>query len=402
MATAFTVTVMPSGGDYSTLNAAMVANECNLTAAATKVFAHSAITGTMSDNTAVTGLTSGATGTCVHCSATQILIKSIVGTFQSGEIVYETLSVNLVTINDAGASPYLNLSIDGTWSSPDTTAVTITGYTTSATNYINIATTATARHNGTVSQGYMLYVTGGNCLQTGANYIYITGLIVKVNQVHYAGYIGIYIGTSGAGAVAYVSKNIVLGDGSTTNRSNSHGIHIQRGTGYIWNNIIYNLLDIGNNGSGIVMGAAYTINAFIYNNTIYSSCNGITGSNATTPVLKNNLCTNNSNKDYNYSVTLGTSSTNNLSGDGTCPALGTYYANATVTFVNAAGGNFNLASNDTGATGKGADLSADANQAFPDDIIGTTRTVPWDIGAFKAPVSATGIMNLKTGWWGDL
>ena len=38
--------------------------------------------------------------------------------------------------------------IDGAWNSPDTTAVAIDGWTTSAINYIRIYTTEEARHDG--------------------------------------------------------------------------------------------------------------------------------------------------------------------------------------------------------------------------------------------------------------
>ncbi len=43
--------------------------------------------------------------------------------------------------------------IDGTWTNPDTTAVTIDGWVTDATRYIKIYTTATARHDGKWNTG---------------------------------------------------------------------------------------------------------------------------------------------------------------------------------------------------------------------------------------------------------
>ena len=49
-----------------------------------------------------------------------------------------------------------------------------------------------------------------------------------------------------------------------------------------------------------------------------------------------------------------------------------------VQFVDAAGGDFRLSASDTAAKGQGTDLSA----TFDDDFAGSTRTAPWDIGAW--------------------
>ena len=413
MATPFTVSVMPSSGDFSSLNAALVACECDLTAASTGVFSITGgITGTMTDNTSVTGLTSGATGTCVHASSvnSQILIISISGTFQNGEIVYETLGTNYVTLGSVRASPYLNIKIDGTWSSPDTTAVAISGYTCSSTNYINIYTTPTARHNGTVSQGYMLYPSssGANCIGTLAPiYLNITGLILKTRVQAYSSPSCIFLGYQGTSF--YISDNILISDNGTINHSSTTGVqsYNNHGSVYVWNNLIYALQ--GTNSCGILSGGNYYDNIFVYNNTVVNCVVGINAQGTTKPVwlIKNNICVNNSTADYSFtnSSVFSSLSTNNLSSDATCPNIGTYHTGATVTFVNSGSGNFNLGASDTGATGLGANLSADTYIPFSNDIVGTSRTVPWDIGAFKATtvaVSAKGIMNLKTGWWGDI
>lgn len=56
---------------------------------------------------------------------------------------------------------------------------------------------------------------------------------------------------------------------------------------------------------------------------------------------------------------------------------------ATLTFVDAPNDNYRLDASDTAAIGAGTDLSADATYPFDDDIVGETRTAPWDVGAFK-------------------
>ena len=64
--------------------------ECSLTSAATKVFGHGGVTGSIEHNDAVTGNDSGATATVAKSTTGQILLFSISGTFQSGEKVYVT------------------------------------------------------------------------------------------------------------------------------------------------------------------------------------------------------------------------------------------------------------------------------------------------------------------------
>lgn len=63
---------------------------------------------------------------------------------------------------------------------------------------------------------------------------------------------------------------------------------------------------------------------------------------------------------------------------------------ATPTYVNAAGDDFHLASDDTVCKDQGTDLSADATYAFDDDIDKVVRTGAWDIG-FDEYVAAGGL-----------
>ena len=105
MATQFISTIKSSSGDYASITAWEAATQCDLTSAATKVFSHGAITGTIADGSSVTGLTSGATGTCAHCSSGQILITGISGTFQNAEVVYQTLGVNFISLTGLYLKP---------------------------------------------------------------------------------------------------------------------------------------------------------------------------------------------------------------------------------------------------------------------------------------------------------
>ncbi|MCD4780282.1 MAG: hypothetical protein K8S27_07025, partial [Candidatus Omnitrophica bacterium] len=108
-ATEFISVINSSGGDFSLLSTweGVMDNAGNITASDCKVFSHNGATGSIQDGASVTGQTSGATGTVIHATATQVLIDAISGTFQSGEQVFQTENVNYIVISDAGDSPIL-------------------------------------------------------------------------------------------------------------------------------------------------------------------------------------------------------------------------------------------------------------------------------------------------------
>jgi len=372
--TPFIATIMESGGDYSSLFDWEAAIDCDLTAATTKVFAHNGITGTISDGATVTGANSSATGTCLHATDNQILIIGISGTFQSGEQVYETQDTNYVTISDAGDSAYAVAKIDGAWSSADDTAVTIDGWTTDADHYVHIYTTAAARHNGKWDESaYRIDDAGGyDILTVNEDYAKLDGLQIKV----------IRNDTAGRNAITYAGSgeieitNNLLERNSSDAHGYGRGISCGPGTNKIYNNIIYNWKHIGG-GYGIC--ASSNGIHYIYNNTIYNCGCGIRGIDWAKPgsaIAKNNI-TQNCNNDYHSS--FNDASTNNI---GKMEA-GPGGSQATVNFADATNDDFHLALSDTSARDAGADLSADANLAFSDDIDGERRGAggAWDIGA---------------------
>ena len=61
----------------------------------------------------------------------------------------------------------------------------------------------------------------------------------------------------------------------------------------------------------------------------------------------------------------------------------------TFSFTDSDADDYSLTSDDTGALNHGTDLSADADYPFNTDIVGTTRTGTWDIGAFEFAVVDT-------------
>jgi len=394
MATAFNVSVAPTGGDYSTLAGAVNACACDLTSASTKVFGHGAITGTITDGASVTGVTSGATGTCLHDTGNQILIKSITGTFQSGEVVYQTLGVNFITISDAGNSPFLNINISGTWSSPDTTNVnfgTTASYVTSASNYINIFTSGSAVTPGVYSTSAYRLELSGTGTTTAPMGIENTAINLNLSGMQFQN-----TGTSNvAGATAITSNNA-----STITLINCilkaprYGMTSSANGGtYVMQNCICipHSASVGNGGIA-ASGGTWTV----YNCNFISPIYGI--NNAAGTVTAINCYASGASNAYQGTITKTTCASADTTG-----SIGLQnIAYSTANFTNVTSGSENFALVPGSALiGVGTNESG----TFTTDITGATRAT-WDVGAFyyasSGPVITKGIMNLKTGWWGDL
>ena len=74
MVTEFTVPTGPGQSGYTSLSNFEAGTQCDLTSSQTKVYAGTE-TGTIADNASVSGDTSGATGTVVHCEPEQLMGK---------------------------------------------------------------------------------------------------------------------------------------------------------------------------------------------------------------------------------------------------------------------------------------------------------------------------------------
>jgi hypothetical protein len=286
------------------------------------------------------------------------------------------------------ADKYLDVLINEAF--VDTTPVVIENYTTDATRYINIATDATARHDGIIEDGYIIAPGNGQTailINQTAN-VKINGLSVKLTAPTYHNYAyGVRWANSVAGTL-HLSDSIFYFSGSLGSYTTAKAVQQAYGNTtncYIWNNIIIGMGQSGevNHGQGIFFGATSGGGShYIYNNTIIggNSSTGI-GARVGTNILKNNICYGNTVNDY--SGTFNSTSTHNLSSDDTAPNTGTYYRSATVTFEDADNKNYHLDAADEGAIAKGIALSFDSTIPFNIDIDGTTRGGTWDLGAHQ-------------------
>ncbi|MCA9408904.1 MAG: right-handed parallel beta-helix repeat-containing protein [Candidatus Omnitrophica bacterium] len=303
--TEFICTHNKTGEDYATMQAwenAMTAVG-NLTAADVKVFSHGGITGTVSDSASVTGQTSGATGTVIHATSTQILIDAIVGTFQSGEVV-QVSAGNSVTISDAGDSPILTLELyndDG----PITTNIQVNGLTTNTVNYWKITAPVGERHNGTAGTGVVIDPTSSVL----PIYFQDDGVIEWIEITDWTAT------NNGQGAIHIDSSitvdinNVIIHDWTHATFT-IHGIVVGNATANVTvtNSLIYN-----GDGAGIRVSATGG-NLNVYNSTVYNMPGVGILQQGGTYIAKNVISMNNS---PDFSGTFDASSDNNISSDGT-------------------------------------------------------------------------------------
>ena len=266
----------------------------------------------------------------------------------------------------------------------DTASVTYFGQTTDSTHYI-IITTPTGgkesinnqRHAGVWdTTKYRLDVNAGFGLRVLDNYVKVSGLQINSTRasVNFGSVFVVDI-VSVSGATEY-SRNLLKAVLSGTTNA-TVGIRLN-GAGNVlkcWNNISYDVINSTYTQRGIKTEGG-TMCA--YNNTVYNCHTGFNTSGGTTN-LKNNI-SNAPGAGGDYSGTWNTTA-NNISSDATSPNVA--YQNKTVSFVNAAGKNFHLASSDTNARDSWSNVYNDADVPVRNDIDGHNRPndATGDIGA---------------------
>ena len=265
--------------------------------------------------------------------------------------------------------------IEGVWTTPDTTAVTIDGWTTDATRYVKIYTTPEARHSGVWSTGkYRLEPNDADALKIKDDYVTVEGLQIGITNptIQRKEFSSIF----NQNGVVTLSHSIIRGSGV-----NSVGVGVSdvtTGSVNLYNNIIYNVQSqyfggVRYSGQGILKA---------YNNTIVNSYYGIRRSGGTV-ISKNNIIINAISSDYlsDSGIAWGIGSNYNISSDGTSTGGANDKINQTVTFADSTNNNYHLASSDVSALNAGVDLSTDPLLSFTTDIDGETRSGAWDIGA---------------------
>ena len=394
--TEFVSTINTSGEDYNTITLWEDAmdNAGDITAADVKVFSHAGITGAITDGSAVTGQSSGATGTVIHATATQILIDAISGTFNNGEEV-QVSPGNYVNITDTGNSPIITAHLyndDGTL----TENVVIDGLTTSSTNYWKITAPVAERHNGTAGTGVVHDPSAtGHAWTISDDNVHVEWLEVK-------GWTGSSAEAFRVNNTGFYLENSILHDANTDTRND--GVHAGSSniTFTVNNTIMYNI-----GSAGILVQNKQNVTVYVNNSTFYKMKNNGVNSDypgvgtdqgparnnsGTVFIIKNTTVHVTSGDAYHFGGGLGVGSSAgsdfNASSDATAP--GTTVLTSVVQanqFVSLTGGSedFHIKSG-ANLIDAGTDLGAMANI----DIDGRDRDAMgdvWDIGADESSLA---------------
>ncbi|GEM_PF-1276901 len=371
--------------DSTTLSSWEAVVQSDLTADTTRVFFYDKDTanGGIPNASLVIGEDSGATGTAVTLTKTtstaQMLLTGISGTFQNGEKVYiqgHSADADFVYLASPGLSAMAVAECYNDWSTGLVDGHTsISGWTTSAENYVKVYTPVSERHNGVAMDGSnytgfaLVNTSTYYTLQASSPYSRIEGIIIDQNNMG-----GSYAGFDMASDFGSADAMIVF---------NSSGIGINLESYVLWTNPIYlsNSISYNNDGAGLYI--PYVTSA--YNITLVNNGGaGILKNNSGTAYNKNILSYGNTGGDF---VNTGSGTfdlENSLSSDGTADDFsGTgNQIDQTVQFVDEENDDFHLASSDVAARNKGVDMNNDTNYSFSTDIDGDERGIgSWDIGA---------------------
>jgi len=290
------------------------------------------------------------------------------------------------------ADVYLDVICEG--SSPDTSAVNITGYTTDATHYIGIRTTQANRHDGKWNTSKYRIENSDyfKVINIDESFVRIDGLQIKTTGNDDAGARAILLASGAANGDIRITNTIMryAPTGTTTTSNTNQAIRVPSGTANgikltLVNNIAY---DFHRGSLSFTTDGTDGDQLYAYNNTFYNSDSGagnslemsLYGTNDTVK-LRNNVIQACGGGCYFRDGTASTFTTqDNVTQDASSPD-GASYQSKTVSFVDTSGRDLHLQAGDTAAKGQAADLSADGDYAFSTDIDGTARVAPWDCGA---------------------
>lgn len=287
----------------------------------------------------------------------------------------------------------------------DTTAITVSGWTTDATRYIKIWTDPTVgyRHGGGSYDATKYRMDCSLSHQTSLilvqeGYVRIVGLQFRATLTNWSEAYGIRLDADSAAAL-YVDKCIftINNAGSGANVGMDGVVLSYQNTNryaYITNCLFHDTVknDFVSFGSICVRGDVTPL--YAYNNTFVNGAVAIYSSVTDAIIAKNNLVV-----GYTTAMTgtfaAGTdyNATDDAAIGYTVTGSGNTHDRVSQTFTFAASGDYHLASNDAGARDYG--VSDPGSGLFSDDIDGQTRSGSWDIGADEYVAAATGQPAMK-------
>lgn len=310
--------------------------------------------------------------------ASQLLhtVKPSGGDFTSLDAAIDHLvasHANLVT-----ADVWADVEISGSWSSDDTTPISIDGLTTDATHYLNIYCTGNTRHDGKWNESkYVLRITtaGETCITISDSNVFLRALQVAQVGTYNTRYVITSTQQTNVLFDSVISK--VEGTGGTESTA-FRVISTSTTKAYKFKNCIaINPLCVG-----FYFGSGASPTAVVYNCVAISCGNrGFDGYGGR--ALLKNCVAHSCNTDFNDGLGY-TGSTNNASEDSTAPTTEEVDLNGIALadiFVDAGNYDFHLKVG-SALIDQGADLYSDSDLAVTTDIDGTSRDgLTFDIGA---------------------
>jgi len=264
---------------------------------------------------------------------------------------------------------------DGAGNAPDTTAVTIDGWTMSATDYLLCQVDADLRHNGAWDEtAYRLYVANGIALTISEDFVRHDGLQVGVSATNAADQDVIYIASISAANDLRFSNMVVRGADNDTYRQTLLRLVDLDSIVRVENSVFY---DAGNSS-----GPSYGIYANdgiasvkLYNVTVDNCYRGVRGTG--TWIETNVLIRIDAGGNVCWRPDAGHTRTYSASSDATADDQGGDGNAINQVYVFSGAGNYHL--DDEDPRDNGDDLTT---YGFTTDIDGETRPEgDWDIGA---------------------
>lgn len=339
-----------------------------------------------------------ATGGTPSNEASPVTVNSITADYASLSAAEAGASdsTHLNTSNLVTATTILNL-VCYAGASADTSACTISGYTTSADYYINIyaanggtQSLSNNRHVGLWSTDYYILdggTTGSATFECYGNYVNFTGLqVAKGVQSYRRGFLIRGTGTLGI----TIDSCLIRGPGSSGS-TDQIGIGLATasptgGTITVRNCIVYDWRG-ASSACGIEAREASGVTISIYNTTVFGCYSGVRRETCT--INATNCAVFNNTDDFNGTITVTYCASDDADGTNAVDLADTAASwNAQFADYDATNPDVSLIA-DSDLIGAGISHSSDSN--VPEvDIVGTTRS-SWDIGAFEyvSAVTAT-------------
>ena len=276
-------------------------------------------------------------------------------------------------------------------------AATIDGFTTDATRYVKIWTdpSESYRHAGTYPTGnkYRIEVSNEPGIAIRDANIEIIGIAIQATDTGNSNTRGILITTGSVGIK--IDKCLIVGICSGTGTGYGIYAYISTATVHVTSTVVQGWAS----GSDQHFAALYLYygTPYIYNCTFTKSYRGVSSFNNGTHTIKNCIFFNNIDDIYTNGATQVIDHCASDDGDGTNPVNispgATEATDWAACFTDYANGDFSLKS---GSVCIGAGVGDPGSGLYSDDILGNTRTSPWDIGAFEYVSAAP--PSFKAAW----